>query len=355
MHIFLSFAKTLSNHETDHDDVIKRKHFPRYWPFVRGIHRSPVNSPHKGQWRGALMLSLICAWIKYRGIYWCTYDYNCLVDAEPVTINFPWVHFIQLLVTYFITSYIITFADANLKVTHQPNTYKICHSVNTLRPTQNGRHFADDTFKRIFVNENVRILIEISLKFVPKGTNKKFPALVQIMAWRRPGDKPLSEPMLVCLPTRICITRPQWVKAIVYTQVQTKATTIHGGQNWPRVKFKRRFLPHHKSQRRNIWFGVQTGLLLSGVPDLFDRNKILSGGDLSHYQVPHCIRVFFYFVWFVFIHHNFQSYFELCTYVTFWIFTHHKIWILLIIFCFIWDYWIIYSLTCLEVFWSVVS
>ena len=40
------------------------KHFPRYWPFVRGIHRSPVNSPHKGQWRGALMFSLICAWIK---------------------------------------------------------------------------------------------------------------------------------------------------------------------------------------------------------------------------------------------------------------------------------------------------
>ena len=47
----------------DHDDVIKLKHFPRYWPFVRGIHRSPVNSPHKGQWRGALMFSLICVWI----------------------------------------------------------------------------------------------------------------------------------------------------------------------------------------------------------------------------------------------------------------------------------------------------
>ena len=44
-----------------HDDVIK--HFPRYWPFVRGIHRSPVNSSHKGQWRGALMVSLICVWI----------------------------------------------------------------------------------------------------------------------------------------------------------------------------------------------------------------------------------------------------------------------------------------------------
>ena len=47
---------------TNHDEVIKWKHFPRYWPFVRGIHRSPVNSPHKGQWRGALMFSLIYAW-----------------------------------------------------------------------------------------------------------------------------------------------------------------------------------------------------------------------------------------------------------------------------------------------------
>ena len=46
-----------------HDDVIKWKHFPRYWPFVRGIHRSPVNSSHKGQWRGGLMFTLICVWI----------------------------------------------------------------------------------------------------------------------------------------------------------------------------------------------------------------------------------------------------------------------------------------------------
>ena len=49
-----------------HDDVIKWKHFPRDWPFVRRINRSPVNSPHKGQWRGALKFSLICVWIKYR-------------------------------------------------------------------------------------------------------------------------------------------------------------------------------------------------------------------------------------------------------------------------------------------------
>ena len=46
-----------------HDDVIKSKHLPRYWPFVRGIHQSPVNSPHKGQWREDLKFSLICVWI----------------------------------------------------------------------------------------------------------------------------------------------------------------------------------------------------------------------------------------------------------------------------------------------------
>ena len=53
-----------------HDDVIKWKHFPRYWPFVQGIHRSLVNSPHKGQWGGALMFTLICAringWVNNR-------------------------------------------------------------------------------------------------------------------------------------------------------------------------------------------------------------------------------------------------------------------------------------------------
>ena len=66
-----------------------------------------------------------------------------------------------------------------------------------LRPRQSGRHFADDTFKRIFLNENVWIPIKISLKFVPKGPINNIPTLVLIMALRRPGDKPLSEPIMV--------------------------------------------------------------------------------------------------------------------------------------------------------------
>ena len=90
----------------------------------------------------------------------------------------------------------------------------IAHCVNTLRPRQNGRHFAEDIFKYIFLNENVWVPIKISLKVVPKGRINNIPALVQIMAWRRPGDKPLSEPMMVSLPTHICVTRPQWVKDV---------------------------------------------------------------------------------------------------------------------------------------------
>ena len=80
-------------------------------------------------------------------------------------------------------------------------------SIITLRPRQNCGHF-----KPIFLNENIRVSIKISLKFVPKVFINNILALVQIMAWRWPGDKPLSEPMMVCWLTHICVTRPQWVK-----------------------------------------------------------------------------------------------------------------------------------------------
>ena len=81
------------------------------------------------------------------------------------------------------------------------NTY-----FNTLRPRQMAA-----IFQCIFMNENVLISIKISLKFVPKGQINNIPALVMIMAWHRPGDKPLSEPRLESLLTHIYVTRPQWV------------------------------------------------------------------------------------------------------------------------------------------------
>ena len=61
-------------------------------------------------------------------------------------------------------------------------------NLNSLRPRQNGRHFTDDIFNCIFLNENAWKPIKISLKFVPKGPINNIPALVQIMAWHRPGD-----------------------------------------------------------------------------------------------------------------------------------------------------------------------
>ena len=83
------------------------------------------------------------------------------------------------------------------------------------------RHF------RIFFNENVWISIKISLKFVPKGPIKNIPAMVQIMAWHRPGDKPLSELMMVSLPTHICVARPQWVKSSSTKLPQHSVNFVH--------------------------------------------------------------------------------------------------------------------------------
>ena len=88
--------------------------------------------------------------------------------------------------------------------------------INTLRPRLNGSRFADDTFKRIFLNENVLISIKTSVKCVLECSINNIPALVQEMAWCRPGAKPLSEPMIVRLSMRICDTRPQWVNGRFY-------------------------------------------------------------------------------------------------------------------------------------------
>ena len=108
------------------------------------------------------------------------------------------------------------------------NNHARCDTVpfSTLRPRQNGRHFADNIFKCILLNENVWIPIKISLNFFTKGPINNIPSLVQIMVWRRPGAKPLSEPMMVSLLTHICVTRPEWVNQnwskltpfILYTQ-----------------------------------------------------------------------------------------------------------------------------------------
>ena len=130
-------------------------------------------------------------------------------------ISNPCIMYIPLKYTY--PKYAKLNLSWNLKTESMTKTWYQNHGLhrkytfNTLRPRQDGRHFPDDIFKCIFLNEDVWIPIKISLKFVPKGPINNIPALVQIMAWRRPGDKPLSEPMMVVLPMHICVTRPEWV------------------------------------------------------------------------------------------------------------------------------------------------
>ena len=96
---------------------------------------------------------------------------------------------------------------------------------NTMRPRQNCRHF-----QLIFLNENAWILLKNALKFVQKVKINNIPSLVQIMAWRRLGDKPLSEPMMVSLVSlwmHICIPRPQWVNiTFAYAHGSYQSQTI---------------------------------------------------------------------------------------------------------------------------------
>ena len=81
---------------------------------------------------------------------------------------------------------------------------------NSFGSRQNGPHFPDNVFKCIFLNENVWIWIEISLKFVPKGPIDNIPKLIQLMAWHWPGNNPLSEATMVIW--RIYVIWPQWIK-----------------------------------------------------------------------------------------------------------------------------------------------
>ena len=113
---------------------------------------------------------------------------------------------------------------------------------NTLRDYSNirqkGCHCADDSFKYIFMNENVWISIKISLKFVPKGSIDNIPALVQIMTWRRIGDTPLSQPDS---QTHICSTRGG-DELINMSKINQQATGLDAWAS--RVKCPARFVSH---------------------------------------------------------------------------------------------------------------
>ena len=140
--------------------------------FVRGIHRRPVNSLHKWPVTRKMfpfddvivqrdLLAVILVITNFRGF------------------SFSWIE--RRVLTLWHTLCISRMRSHHLKL---------------ISPGQNGRHFADDIFRCNFREWKIDILIKISLKFVPISPIDNNPPLVYIMAWRRIGDKPLSEPML---------------------------------------------------------------------------------------------------------------------------------------------------------------
>ena len=124
-----------------HDDVIKWKHIPRNWPSVRGIHRSPVNSPRKGQWRGALMFSLICVWI------------NDWVNNRGA-------------------------GDLRRYRTHC-DVNVMC---NSLAPWGRGNNFTTINLEHIMQDNSPGTRCEIALRWMPQNGTKKKSTLVQVMA-----------------------------------------------------------------------------------------------------------------------------------------------------------------------------
>ena len=103
-----------------------------------------------------------------------------------------------------------------ITMTRADQDYQVCYIFpEHIEAEANGGHFADDTFKCIFLNENVRIFVEVQLNLFPNDRLNNTPALFQIMVCRLVGTQPLCEPMMVILLTHICVTRPQWAKQCI--------------------------------------------------------------------------------------------------------------------------------------------
>ena len=152
-----------------HNDVIKWKHFPLYWPYVRGIHWSPMKSPHKDQWLGALMFSLNCAWINGRvdsreagdlRRHCSHYDVIVMIINRPAKLQSRCTYWSLAVAPYLLNGLSNVLKDKMVAI------------------------LADDIFNCFCVNESDRTPIQISLKYVPRSTIYNKPALV------------LSEPML---------------------------------------------------------------------------------------------------------------------------------------------------------------
>ena len=127
---------------------------------------------------------------------------------------------------------------------------------NSLSPRKNCGHFADDFFRCIFLNRSVWISLKISLKLVPEFRNNNIAALVQIMDWRLPGDKPLSEPMMIISLTPIRVTRPQWLMSFLQNSICPLTDAM---------SFWRNYIAHLLAKTRIYSFNFFPKILFAGA------------------------------------------------------------------------------------------
>ena len=207
-------------------------------------HKNPTvidGLPSQSQWRGALMFSLICAWTNGWTNTRNVGDLRCHRAHYDVTVMIISTNCVCGIVYLRVST---AFLWNALHPSSRTDNVHPCWLTHWGRRRQNDRHFADDTFKRIFLIENVRISIKISLKFVLKSPIDNIPALFQIMAWRRPGDKPLSEAMMLSLLTHICVARPPRVKTWL---------NIWKISFWPFWSYRRKCNVRNLSAARFTW------------------------------------------------------------------------------------------------------
>ena len=173
---------------TVHNLLFKR--FPKGWQIIQ---------------QGDIDVPRVCVywcreWKLHRRFLFCLRCTGVMKAADPmirssskssIGVIFVW----KLLIVSHVTEHTFTFcrATGDRICRESPvacRTSRVTeHSFSVLRPKQNGRHFADDVFKCIFLNENAWISLKISLKIVPRVPINNIPALVQMMVWHRPGDK----------------------------------------------------------------------------------------------------------------------------------------------------------------------
>ena len=173
-------------------------------------------------------------WVKWAHVTLCWTEWSQVIRSSIshfVELG-QWVILSSLTVTFHYPAHAIITRDSPLQSGNKWGGEKRTY---TLRPRQDGRQFPDHFIKCIFLNENVWISIRISLKFVPRGPINNIPSLVQIMAWHRPGDKPLSEPMMVSLLMHICVTWPHGLNELTHRGfTMLLYSIIDPGKHWLR-------------------------------------------------------------------------------------------------------------------------